>query len=131
MKLAKGLIGSASLVFALSVFAQNPMTTNAPLTKTEFFGGEVTINTRDGPRTLQVNLAQFRLDGGEQIDMPLPATGMVLIQHRSGDVVFASEQTRFEPTEGEWVTLDLPSALRLSSDDDSVLVDVVVIENLR
>ncbi len=99
----------------------------APLRESLFFEGEVTFSTPAGERTLRVTLKQLQLDGHARVELTLPEEGMVVLQHRAGDVKLAADRTEFEPLEGEWMTIDLPEDVTLSTEDDTALVDAIVV----
>ena len=50
-----------------------------------------------------------------------------MFQHRAGEVKLSSGRTIFEPLEGEWMTIDLPEQVTLSTEDDAALVDVIMV----
>ncbi|MEX2126028.1 MAG: hypothetical protein WD795_19210 [Woeseia sp.] len=114
------------LALAVGVIAQ----VKAPpveLRESPFFEGEIVIETRDGPRTLKIELKQYQLDGHARIALDLPSSGMVVFQHRAGEVELSAGKTEFEPLEGEWMTIDLPEQLMLSTEDDAALIDVILV----
>jgi hypothetical protein len=114
------------LALAVGVIAQ----VKAPpveLRESPFFEGEIVIETRDGPRALKVELKQYQLDGHARIVLDLPSSGMVVFQHRAGEVELSAGNTEFEPLEGEWMTIDLPEQLMLSTEDDAALIDVILV----
>jgi hypothetical protein len=110
-----------------TVIAQDYERTPVELRESRFFDGEVTFSTPDGKRTLNVSLKQLQLDGGARVELQLPEKGMVVLQHRAGGVKLNAGQTEFEPLEGEWMTVDLPEGLTLSTEDDAALIDAIVI----
>jgi hypothetical protein len=110
-----------------TVTAQDYERTPVELRESPFFDGEVTFSTPDGKRTLNVSLKQLQLDGGARVELQLPENGMVVLQHRAGGVKLNAGQTEFEPLEGEWMTVDLPAGLTLSTEDDAALIDAIVI----
>lgn len=97
------------------------------LRESPFFEGEIVVETQDGPRTLNVEIKQFQLDGNARIELELPASGMVMFQHRAGEVKLSSGPTEFVPLEGEWMTIDLPEQVTLSTEQDTALVDVILV----
>lgn len=99
------------------------------LRESPFFEGEIVIETRDGPRTLKVELKQYQLDGHARIALELPSSGMVVFQHRAGGVELSAGKTAFQPLEGEWMTIDLPEQLMLSTEDDAALIDVILVSD--
>ena len=114
------------LALAVGVIAQ----VKAPpveLRESPFFESEIVIETRDGPRTLKIELKQYQLDGHARIALDLPSSGMVVFQHRAGKVELSAGKTEFEPLEGEWMTIDLPEQLMLSTEDDAALIDVILV----
>ena len=122
----KLLATTTLLALAVGVIAQ----VKAPpveLRESPFFESEIVIETRDGPRTLKIELKQYQLDGHARIALDLPSSGMVVFQHRAGEVELSAGKTEFEPLEGEWMTIDLPEQLMLSTEDDAALIDVILV----
>jgi hypothetical protein len=115
------------LGLATAALAQDHERTPVELRESPYFEGEVTFLTADGERTLRVSVKQLQLDGGARVELPLPERGMVVLQHRAGGVTLNAGQTEFEPLEGEWMTIDLPEALSLSTEDDAVLIDAIIV----
>jgi hypothetical protein len=123
----KILVGTAILGLAIGAIAQDDDPGPVELRESPFFDGEIIIDTRDGPRTLKVELKQFQLDGHARVALELPSSGMIIFQHRAGEVELSSGPTEFEPLEGEWMTIDLPEEVTLSTEDDAALVDVILV----
>jgi len=55
----------------------------------------------------------------------------VLLQHAAGKAHVSVAGERFDPLEGEWLKFALPADLRVGVDDDSVLLDVIVLEDAK
>jgi hypothetical protein len=123
----KILLSTAILGLAIGAIAQDDDPGPVELRESPFFDGEIIIDTRDGPRTLKVELKQFQLDGHARVALELPSSGMIIFQHRAGEVELSSGPTEFEPLEGEWMTIDLPEEVTLSTEDDAALVDVILV----
>ena len=94
------------------------------------FGGQtVTLETRAGKKTLHVSLAKLRVtQTGTMAAIKLPATGLALIQHTAGIGEIAVGNEKFVPLEGEWLRLPLPAELSVGTDDDSLLLDLILVE---
>lgn len=122
----KLLMSVSFLVLAVGAIAQMQAPT-VELRETSFFEGEIVVETGDGQRSLKVELKQFQLDGSARFNLELPSSGMIVFQHRAGEVELSSGPTEFEPLEGEWMTIDLPEQVTLSTADDAALVDVILI----
>ena len=112
---------------AIGATAQDDERAKVELRESLFFDGEVTFSTPAGERTLKVTVKQLQLDGGAKVELPLPEKGMVVLQHRAGDVKLSAGRIEFEPLEGEWMTIDLPEGVTLSTEDDAALVDAIVV----
>jgi hypothetical protein len=123
----KILVSAAILGLAIGAIAQVDDPGPVELRESPFFAGEIVVDTRDGPRTLKVELKQFQLDGHARLELELPSSGMIIFQHRAGEVELSSGRTEFEPLEGEWMTIDLPEQVTLSTEDDAALVDVIMV----
>lgn len=94
-----------------------------------FGSDEVTIKTRSGEKTLRVSFSQLRVaDAGKAAKISLPGSGLALVQQGSGRVKVAAGRDRFEPIEGEWLRLPLPAEFSLGSDRDTVLLELITIE---
>ena len=95
------------------------------------FGSRVlTFKTRSGNKSVRVTLSKLRLAGSRKtVSIRLPQQGTALLQHAAGTVHMTVGKERFDPLEGEWMRLTLPVDLRVAIDDDSVLMDLIVIED--
>ena len=95
----------------------------------DFGAQRLTIKTRDGEKTLRVSISKLSLsEAGKMTPVRLPKSGLALIQHSAGAVKVATDREKFEPLEGEWLRLPLPAELRIGTDGDSILMDLIVIE---
>jgi hypothetical protein len=94
-----------------------------------FGSGDVTIKTRDGAKALHVSLSKLRL---ARTDKPatvrLPGSGLALLQHVAARAKVVIGRESFEPLEGEWMRLPLPTAFSLSTDKDTIQIDLILIE---
>ena len=97
------------------------------------FGSQVlTIKTRNGNKSLRVSTSKLRVsDSRKTAAIRLPQEGIALVQHAAGTAHVSVAGERFDPLEGEWVKLTLPAGLRVGTDDDSVLMDLIVIEDAK
>ena len=94
-----------------------------------FIATDSTIDTGRGPKHLRVSLKKLRIEGrGHEAKIDLPARGLAMIQHQAGEVELTINGRKFEPIEGEWLTLDLPISLTARSLGDAVLLDLVLVE---
>jgi hypothetical protein len=74
-------------------------------------------------------LKKLRVDGGQKgVRIPLPEKGFVVLQHRAGELALTINEKRSEPREGEWLTVPLPASVVLATEDDSVLIDLIILE---
>jgi hypothetical protein len=90
---------------------------------------EVVIKTRTGQKSLRVTLSSLRLtDSGKNTTIKLPGAGIALLQHFAGDATIQAGDEKFEPMEGEWLRLGLPSDFRIGVGKDTVLLDLILIE---
>jgi hypothetical protein len=99
----------------------------------ESFGSqEVTIKTRAGDKKLRISLSTLRVTQTVKMaQIKLPGSGLALVQHAAGEAKIATGKERFEPFEGEWLRLVLPADLGLGTDEDSILLDLILIEETR
>jgi hypothetical protein len=94
-----------------------------------FGSQEVTIKTRDGTRTLRVSLAKLRVAQTAKVaTIKLPGAGLALLQHAAGSVKLVAGGERFEPLEGEWLRLPLPAEVGIGTDNDTILLDLILIQ---
>ena len=94
-----------------------------------FGAREVVINTRSGRKSLRVALSTLRLTNfGKTATIKLPGAGIALLQHLAGDATIQAGPEKFEPMEGEWLRLALPSDFRIGVGKDTVLLDLILIE---
>ncbi|MGJ0491186.1 hypothetical protein [Methylobacter sp.] len=97
--------------------------------KANFGAREVIIKTRAGQKSLRVTLSNLRLtDSGKNTAIKLPGAGIALLQHLAGDATIQADAEKFEPMEGEWLRLALPSDFRIGVGKDTVLLDLILIE---
>lgn len=90
---------------------------------------EVVIKTRTGRKSLRVALSTLRLTAsGKNTAIKLPSAGIALLQHFAGDATIQAGKEKFEPMEGEWLRLALPSDLRIGVGKDTMLLDLILIE---
>lgn len=94
------------------------------------FGAQVlTIKTASGEKSLRISMSQLRVvENRKTAAIRLPAEGTALVQQAAGRAHVSVAGERFDPYEGEWLRLALPTELRIGVDDDSVLLDLIVIE---
>src|SRR5262245_28640306 len=90
----------------------------------DFRSQELTIRIGDREQTVRVSLSKVRVPGGNKtVPVELPKQGLALIQHSAGAARIATEKREsFNPLEGEWLRLPLPTELRIGSDNDTVLM---------
>jgi hypothetical protein len=89
--------------------------------------GTTTIRTTQGPRTVGVTVSKIAVPGGVVATLELPEKGMVILQHRAGDVMLTVGETKRRLQEGEWVTIALPAKVTLTPEDDTALLDAIVV----
>lgn len=94
-----------------------------------FGAREVVIETPAGQKALRVALSTLRLtDSGKTTAIKLPSDGIALLQHFAGDASIQAGEEKFQPMEGEWLRLALPSDFRIGVGKDTVLLDLILIE---
>lgn len=95
------------------------------------FGTQVlTIKTKSGNKSLRVSLSKLRVaENRKTVAVLLPKQGTALLQHAAGTANISVGNERFSPLEGEWLRLTLPTDLRVGIEDDSILMDLIVIED--
>jgi hypothetical protein len=94
-----------------------------------FGSADVTIKTRDGAKTLHVSLAKLRVAQTEKpAAIRLPGVGLALLQHSAGSAKVVAGRESFEPLEGEWLRLPLPAEVSIGTDNDTVQLDLILIE---
>lgn len=91
---------------------------------------DVVVRTRTGERTMRVSFSKLRVvERGRMMPVSLPGTGLALIQYTAGQGKFSAGAESFAPLEGEWLRLPLPAEFSIGTDDDTVLADVIVVED--
>jgi hypothetical protein len=97
------------------------------------FGSQVlTIKTASGTRSLRVSIAKLRVvENRKTASIRLPSEGTALVQHAAGRAHVSVAGERFDPFEGEWLRFALPADLRIGVDDDSGLLDLIVVEEAK
>jgi hypothetical protein len=95
------------------------------------FGSQVlTIKTQTGTKSVRVSLSKLRVaESRKTATIRLPQQGLVLLQHAAGTANVSVGTERFSPFEGEWLRLTLPTDLRIGIEDDSILMDLILIED--
>jgi hypothetical protein len=95
------------------------------------FGTRVlTIKTRSGNKSLRVSVSKLRMaESRKTVAIRLPQQGTALLQHAAGTANVSVGNERFSPLEGEWLRLTLPTNLRVGIEDDTILMDLIVIED--
>ncbi len=121
------------VLLARAVSAQppaQPATAAPPAAYTEAvaFEGKATVHTRQGPKAVSIVMKKLGISGGRRsVPVPLPAKGLAIFQHRAGAVELTIGQTRRAPLEGEWLTVTLPETVIVTTADDSVLIDAIIV----
>lgn len=89
----------------------------------------VMIQTARGEKALRVSFAKLRVVAGKGLaTIRLPERGLVLLQPTAGAAQVQIGREKFAALEGEWLRLPLPTTLVVSTDDDSILMDALLIE---
>lgn len=97
------------------------------------FGSQVlTIKTAGGSKSLRLSISSLRVvSNSKTISIRLPSEGTALLQHAAGRAHVSVAGESFDPIEGEWLRFALPADLRIGVDDDSVLLDLIVVEEAK
>jgi hypothetical protein len=97
------------------------------------FGSQVlTIKTASGTKSLRLSISKLRVvENRKTASIRLPSEGTALLQHAAGRAHVSVAGERFDPFEGEWLRFALPADLRIGVDDDSVLLELIVIEEAK
>jgi hypothetical protein len=94
-----------------------------------FGSGDVTIKTRNRATTLHVSLARLRVaQTAKPAAIRLPGAGLALLQHGAGRAKVVVGRESFEPLEGEWMRLKLPAEFSIGTDNDTIQLDLILIE---
>jgi hypothetical protein len=81
-----------------------------------------------GAKERQIALRQFSiLPRQREVQLELPGRGLLLVQLRAGGLTTVIGGERQRRLEGEWWTASPPSAMRLETGDDTVVVDTILI----
>jgi len=90
---------------------------------------DIVVRTRTGNRTMRVSFSKLRVvERGRMVPVKLPGPGLALIQYTAGQGKFAAGAESFAPLEGEWLRLPLAAEFSIGTDDDTVLADMIVVE---
>ena len=97
------------------------------------FGSQVlTIKTPSGNKSLRISVSTLRVVMNRKTaSIRLPSAGTALVQHAAGRAHVNVAGERFDPFEGEWLRFALPADLKIGVDDDSVLLDLIVVEEAK
>jgi hypothetical protein len=94
-----------------------------------FGSQDLVIKTREGAKTLHISFAKLRVaQTAKMAAVRLPGAGLALLQHTAGAAKFVTAREKFEPLEGEWLRLPLPAEFTIGTDNDSILLDMILIE---
>jgi len=90
---------------------------------------ELTIRTRTGDRTVRVSFSKLRVaQTAKPAIIRWQGPGLGLVQHAAGKARVVVRGEQFEPLEAEWLRIALPAQLSISTNDDTVQLDLVLIE---
>jgi len=97
------------------------------------YGSQVlTIKTASGSKSLRLSISAVRVVANRKFaSIRLPSEGMALLQHAGGRAHVSVAGERFDPFEGEWLRFSLPADLKIGVDDDSVVLDLIVVEEAK
>ena len=94
-----------------------------------FGGGDVTITTRAGTKNLHVSLSTVRVAQTEKsATLRWTGHGLALLQHATGAKNVTVGKESFEPLESEWLRVPLPAEFSTRTDNNTILLDVILIE---
>jgi hypothetical protein len=137
MRASLPLLGVAgALLISFSAVAQDART-GMFLKRQGYEQAELTVQTlkfkaRGGEKTVRVTVSKVRvLEAAKDVPVELPKRGLALVQHAAGKVAVTTAQETFEPLEGEWLRVPLPATLRVTTEKDTALIDLVVIEEIE
>ena len=137
MRASLSLLGAAgALLISLSAVAQEARS-GVFLKRQGYEQAELNVqtlkfNARGGEKTVRVTVSKVRVsEAANNVPIALPKRGLALVQHAAGKVTVATDQETFEPLEGEWLRIPLPATLRVTTEKDTALIDLVVIEEIE
>jgi hypothetical protein len=137
MRAPLSLLGVAgALLISLSAVAQEPRSgvflKRQGYEQAEFNVQTLKFKARGGEKTVRVTVSKVRVsEAANNVAIELPKRGLALLQHAAGKVTVATDQETFEPLEGEWLRIPLPATLRITTEKDTALIDLVVIEEIE
>jgi hypothetical protein len=89
----------------------------------------VTIRTGGSSKTVRVSFGKLRVaQTRKPAVVEFRSSGLALLQHTAGTAKIAVGRERIEPMETEWMRLVLPGKLTLATDDDTITIDLILIE---
>ncbi len=92
------------------------------------FAGELSIRTAEGPRPVRVEIYDWSISGGQEIDdLPLETRGFMIMQLRAGEVTTILDGERRERIEDEVWTVREGASLTLVTEDDTAVLQTIVI----
>jgi hypothetical protein len=75
-----------------------------------------------------VAMRQYSLPRDQRgLSLDVPQEGMLLVQLRAGELATIINGERRQRLEGEWWTVSPPSAMRLETGDNTVVIDTILI----
>ena len=94
-----------------------------------FGGGDVTIKTRAGTKNLRVSLSTVRVAQTEKpAILRWSGAGLALLQHATGAKQITVGKESFQPLESEWLRVPLPAEFSIGTDNNTILLDVILVE---
>src|SRR5262249_35341981 len=96
------------------------------------FGGEtLTVTSRGVARKGRVSFIRLRVaPPAKPAVVRLPGSGLALVQHGAGEAkVTTTVGQSFEPLPSEWLRLPLPNELRIAIGNDTVVLDLILVQD--
>lgn len=92
------------------------------------YEGTTTVQTSRGPKALTIVIKKLTFDPRQRaVRLPLPGRGVVILQHRAGEVEIVIGQQRRKALEGERLTVNLPQSVLFTTADDTVSIDIIIV----
>ncbi len=92
------------------------------------YQGQTTVQTSRGPKLLTIAMKKLTFETRQRsIRLPLPQKGLVILQHRAGEVEIVIGPRRRKPLEGERITITLPQSVLVNTADDTVSIDIIIV----
>ena len=89
--------------------------------------GKTTIQTAAGPKSVDLTVESIAIPNGSTVKLDFPEKGFILLQNAGAAITISVGDVRRKPREGEWMSIPLPASIVLTTDDDTVVLEAIIV----